>query len=146
MFKNYVTVALRNIAKNRLYSAINILGLAVGIASCILISLFVRSELSYDNWIPDANRIFRVEVRFDIPGRPPMIGGATPGPAMAALQKDFSQVETGVRLWDTHGPIKRGNDVFREAVIFADPTFFDVFKLPMVAGVAARPHPPAGVV
>src|SRR3954468_21019181 len=100
MFRNYATVALRNIAKNRLYSAINILGLAVGIASCVLITLFVRSELSYDSWLADSNRIFRLETRFDIPGRAPLIGGAAPGPAMAAFQKDFSQIESAVRIWD----------------------------------------------
>jgi putative ABC transport system permease protein len=146
MFKNYVTVALRNIAKNRLYSAINILGLAVGIASCILITLFVRGELGYDSWLADSDRVYRVETRFDIPGRAPMIGGSAPGPVLAALQKDFSQIETGVRLSDTHAPVKRGADVFREAFIFADPTFFDVFKLPMAAGIAALPDATAVVI
>jgi putative ABC transport system permease protein len=75
-----------------------------------------------------------------------MIGGSSPGPTMAALEKDFTQIETGVRLWDTHATLKRGADVFREAFIFADPTFFDVFKLPMVSGVAALPDATAVVI
>ena len=61
MFRNYLTVALRNIVRHKLYSFINIAGLAVGLACAILIILFVRDELSYDKWIPGSDNLYRVE-------------------------------------------------------------------------------------
>lgn len=138
MFRNYLTVAIRNLTKHRLYSAINIFGLAIGIASCILIVLFVRDELSYDRFIPNAERIYRIETRFDIPGRSPIIGGVSPGPALAILQKDFPMIEAGVRIGRTRPIFKRGADVFREDLILADPSLFDVLDLPLVTGDRAK--------
>ncbi len=134
MFKSYFTVAVRNLIENRLYTAINIFGLVVGLASCILILLYVRHEVSYDSWIPDADRIHLVQTRFQIPGREPIMAGGTPGPAMAALTKDFNEIESAVRLTRQSLVLARGADVFREDVILADPTFFDVFDLPLVNG------------
>ncbi len=62
MFRNYLVTALRNIARHKLYSFINIAGLAVGLACAIFIILFVRDELSYDKWIPGSENLYRVEV------------------------------------------------------------------------------------
>ena len=76
MFRNYLTIALRNIVRHKLYSFINIAGLAVGLACVILIMLFVRDELSYDKWIPGSDRLYRVEMTFHLPGRPPILTGA----------------------------------------------------------------------
>ena len=70
MFRNYLVIALRNIVRHKLYSFINIAGLAVGLACLILIILFVRDELSYDKWIPGSDRLYRVEVTYFPPGRP----------------------------------------------------------------------------
>ena len=134
MFKNYLTVAIRSLAKNRLYAAINIFGLAVGLASCILIVLFVRDELSYDKWLKDSDRIYRVEVRFDIPGRSPMIGQSSPGPALPALKKDFSEIEAGTWVMRSSPVVKRGADVFREDFLLVEPSFFGVLDLPLAAG------------
>jgi len=134
MFRNYLNIAVRNLFKHRLYSAINIFGLAVGLASCILIMLFVRDELSYDRWIPNAENVYRLHTRFDIPGREPMFAQTSPGPAMAALKKDFPDVETGVRLLNERPVIHRGTDLFFEEVILADASFFDVFDLPLLEG------------
>ena len=62
MIKNYLTVAVRNIARNKTFSAINILGLAIGMACCILILLYVQDELSYDQHHEHAHRIYRIAV------------------------------------------------------------------------------------
>ncbi len=71
MFRNYLVIALRNIIRHKLYSFINIAGLAVGLTCVILIMLFVRDELSYDKWIPGSENLYRVEVTyFTCPGRP----------------------------------------------------------------------------
>ena len=134
MLKNYLTVAVRSILKNRLYSAINVFGLAVGLASCILILLYVRHETTYDTWLPNAERIYMVQARYDIPGRAPFISASAPGPALPALMKDFSQIEAGVRMARQRPVIKRGAEVFRDPVYMVDPSFFDVIDLPMVSG------------
>ena len=68
MFRNYLIIALRNIARHKLYSFINIAGLAVGLACVILIMLFVRDELSYDKWIPGSDNLYRVEVTYHVAG------------------------------------------------------------------------------
>ena len=60
MFRNYLTVALRNLLRQKLYSAINIAGLAVGLACVLFIILFARDELSYDKWVPDSNNLYQI--------------------------------------------------------------------------------------
>ena len=69
MFRNYLVTALRNIARHRLYSFINIAGLAVGLACVIFVLLFIRDELSYDKWIPDTQNLYQIEASSVIPGR-----------------------------------------------------------------------------
>jgi putative ABC transport system permease protein len=134
MFRNYLTVAVRGLIKNPLYSAINIFGLTVGLAACLLIMLFVRGELSFDRWVPDAERVYRVHTRFDIPGRNPLFAVAAPGPAKPALEQDFADIEAAVRLVGQRPVIKRNGDVFYEDVVLADPKVFDVLPLPFIAG------------
>ena len=74
MFRNYLTIALRNIVRHKLYSFINIAGLTVGLACAIFIILFVRDQLSYDRWIPGAEHLYRVERTIVMPGRSRGIG------------------------------------------------------------------------
>ena len=69
MFRNYLITALRNIARHKLYSFINIAGLAVGLACAIFIILFVRDEISYDKWIPGSENLYRIEITYQSPGR-----------------------------------------------------------------------------
>ena len=85
MFKNYLITAFRNLSNHKLYAVINIGGLASGLAACILILLFVRDELSYDDWIPDAERIFKIEVTIPIAGRDPLLLGQVP-PAIVCIK------------------------------------------------------------
>ena len=68
MFRNYLAAALRNLARNKLYAAINIVGLAVGFAAAILIALFVRDEFSYDTWIPGHERTYLLTQTITNPG------------------------------------------------------------------------------
>ena len=97
MIKNYFKIAFRNLVKNKFYTSINITGLAVGIATCLLILLYVLDELSYDRYNTKANRIYRVnnEVKFgsnyfDLAQTPPLMG-----PVMV---KEFPQVEQCTRI------------------------------------------------
>ena len=89
MFRNYLVTALRNIVRHKLYSFINIAGLAVGLACAIFITLFIRDELSYDTWIPDTAGLYQVEVTLRPPDAhaPPLPTTVTPFP-LAAFMKD----------------------------------------------------------
>jgi len=90
MFKNYLKITLRNIEKHKGYSFINIVGLAIGIACCILILLWVRDELSFDMYHKNARQIYRVGAQFGptVEGR----GAYTPPPLAEALLSEFPEV------------------------------------------------------
>ena len=96
MFKNYFKIAIRNMFRNKLYSLINLTGLAIGLAACLMIWLWVQDELSYDRFHTNAERIYRVERKFDfrdMHGQAPITGG-TYGPA---LVDDYPEIENYVR-------------------------------------------------
>lgn len=135
MLRNYLTVAIRNLVANKLHAVINIGGLAVGLAACLLILLFVRDELSYERWLPNAARIAAVESTFYVPGRDKLAFAGTPGPMRAALEKDFSSdIERAVRVFGENEPVRVGDRQFLTDLTYVDPGFFDVFDLRMVAG------------
>src|SRR5215469_17171136 len=99
MFRNYLTIALRNIIRHKLYSFINIAGLAVGLTCVILIALFVRDELSYDKWIAGSENLWRVEVTYHAPGRSePIITAQIPMPIPVAMHEQIPEVRSATRL------------------------------------------------
>jgi len=138
MLYNYVKIALRNLLKYKGYSAINILGLAVGIASCLVILLFVADELGYDRYWPNGERIYRMALNRIYPDR--QTGYAIIPPSYAGtVKKDFPEVEEAVRLSNFNGgntvQVKWQDRVFEEKNFCgADSTFFKVFQIPMVKG------------
>ena len=99
MFRNYLTVALRNMVRHKLYSIINITGLAVGLGCALFIVLFVRDELSYDHWLPGAEHLYRVEQTVLPPGRPPLAMAVIPYPMPAAMKDEIPEVTGMTRLW-----------------------------------------------
>ncbi|MGF1511273.1 MAG: ABC transporter permease [Myxococcota bacterium] len=134
MLRSYFLIALRNLRQNRLYTAITVFGLSAGLAATLLIIRYVQHELSYDRWIPDAERIALFHTRFEIPGREPLIANGAPGPAKAALRKDFKEIEAAARVFAERPILKRGDDAFHERVHSVDPEFFDVFDIPFLKG------------
>lgn len=133
MFQNYITTAIRSLMKNKQYSIINIGGLALGLAACILITLFVRDELSYDKWLPNGEDIYKLDVTFNAPGRSPMIFQQTPGLAAAALEK-YSEVDVAARIWRTGGVFDLGERQFGDRLYVADADIFKIFDIPMAYG------------
>jgi putative ABC transport system permease protein len=94
MWRNYWTVAVRALAKNRTYSIINIVGLAIGMAACVLILLYIRYEKSYDKWIPDVENTYELQSWYPHPkAQPPGFFQMSTYSAQAALEKDFPQIE-----------------------------------------------------
>jgi len=136
MLRNYLKIAWRNITGNPLFSAINIVGLAIGLACCIIITLFVRYELSYDKHWDDADRIYRVTR--DFYSNNLRLANIAP-PIAPLLQQDFPEIEDAVRLLSP-GEISltRGDQTFREEdMAIADNNVFDFFNLKFIEGDAA---------
>jgi putative ABC transport system permease protein len=138
MLKNYFKVAFRNLWKNKTYSFINIVGLAIGLSCFLLILLYVLDELSFDRYNQKADRTYRInsDIRFGgsdlhLPVTSDMMG--------EVLKKDYPQVEQYTRIYNSNGSklIRKGNDYINEFnVAHVDSTFFDVFTLPSIAGDA----------
>lgn len=137
MLKNYLKVALRNLWKYKGYSAINIFGLAAGLAICLLILLFVMDETGYDKFNKKADRIYRLDGDLKFGGNH-FVLAVGPDPLGPTLKNDFPQVEQYVRLRNDGGfRVKKGSENVQEnSVIYADSTLFDVFTLPLLAGDA----------
>jgi putative ABC transport system permease protein len=136
MLKNYLIVAFRNIFKHKGYSFINIFGLAVGMASAILIFLFVRYERSYDRFHVKVDRIHRVAVRASI-GDTKIRQVFTPAILTPTLLDNYPEVERSIRLQNSSRgvAVRAGEKAFNEyKVTFADADIFKVFTLPFVAG------------
>jgi putative ABC transport system permease protein len=133
MFRNYLKIALRNIRKHKGYSFINIAGLAIGVAACFLLFLWVKDELSYDRYHEKADRIFRVISQSEAEGRVNRFA-YTPAPLRPALVNEFPGIEKAVRFGRNGFVVSYQNKRFREQVYFTDPEIFDVFTLPLVKG------------
>ena len=135
MLKNYLKIALRNMLKHKGYSFINITGLAVGMACCILILLYIQFEFGYDKFHKDADKIFRVAKDFRIKGEPASYGTATPPTLAPIILNDFPEVEHAVRLYGSKGVIKYGEKKFiEEGIFYADASFFNIFTFPFIKG------------
>lgn len=135
MIKNYLKIGVRNLWKNKGFSALNIVGLATGLAVCLLIILYVVNELKYDQYNKNADRIYRLDA--DIYFNDTRFNASVcPEPLALTLIKDYPQVEAMARV-NYQGDIlvKKGDQNIQDnEAAFADSTFFDVFTLPMIAG------------
>ncbi|HPF45479.1 MAG: ABC transporter permease [Alphaproteobacteria bacterium] len=129
MLKSYLTSTIRDIFNNKGYSAINIIGLAVAMAACLLIFLFVTDELGYDKFIPDADRTYRIEVTAKSPNRAdekyPWFMGAY-GPLIKERSPD---VEDTTRYQTNRLAVGVGDRFFYENITFSDPNFLDFMGL-----------------
>jgi len=134
MLGNYLLVALRNIVRHKLYSFINIAGLAVGLACVILIALFIRDETSFDKWVPDSANLYRVDESFFLPGRPPIRTGMADFPLPALLKDNLPEVSGMTRFWGRSRTVKVGDRTFPQDVVEVDADFFRIVRFPLVAG------------
>lgn len=135
MIKNYFKIAFRNLWKNKGFSAINILGLAIGTGTCLLITLYVLDELSFDKFNQKSDRIYRASVDLKFGGAEQKFAVAC-APLAFTLVKDYPQIENVVRFRNYGSTsVKKGTQNIHEPnVIYTDSTLFDVFTLPMIAG------------
>ena len=135
MLRNYIKIAWRNLIRNKAFTAINIVGLAIGLATCLLIGLFVLDELSYDRFHTKADRIVRVFFRGSMQGGKLNEAHVMP-PTAQTLKADYPEVEEATRLRMGGAPfINYGDKSFRDASIaYVDSNFFQVFTLPLLQG------------
>jgi putative ABC transport system permease protein len=135
MIKNYFKISVRNLLKNKLFSSINIAGLAIGMACSILILLWVQDELSYDKSFKDAGSIYRMNWDFKWDGNEG-IGTGTPPPLAAKLVNDIPEISATTRIFPVQPMVVRYNDkFFSENRIFgADSNFFDIFNFKLLSG------------
>ena len=135
MINNYFKIAFRNLWKNKGFSAINIVGLAIGIATCLIIMLFVTNELGYDRFNKKADRIARVYFQGQIQGEK-LKESSVMAPVARAMMREFPEVEDATRLRYAGFPkVLSNNQVFKDdAFGYADANFFQVFTLPFIKG------------
>jgi putative ABC transport system permease protein len=138
MIRNYLKTAFRSLMKNKGFTFINVFGLALGLAVCMLIVFYVFDELSYDHYNTKIDRIYRVgnDVKFN--GNV-VSTAVAPAPLAATLKSTFPEVEQTVRFMLTGSfHVRKGNqDIEEDRVAYCDPTLFDVFTLPMIQGSPA---------
>ena len=137
MIKNFFKIAFRNLLRNKGFSAINILGLSIGITTCLIIMLFVYNELSYDRFNVKSSRIVRVTFQGSAAGEKFNEASIMP-PVAQTMKADFPEVEEATRIRDFGKPkIVYGDKTFKEdPFCFVDANFFEVFTLPIIEGDA----------
>ena len=140
MFKNNLKIALRYLLKNRGYTLINVFGLAVGIASCILIALFVKSEWSFDRMHAKADRIHRAWLQEHYNGHI-FTNVATPIPLGPLLSQNLPEVEKVTRIANIGAPVIRSGNTYNLPVTLVDSTFFEVFDFSLIRGGSGTPFP-----
>jgi len=139
MFKNYLKITVRNIKKHKVFSFINITGLAVGMACCLLIALFIRDEQSYDNYHKNLERLYRVTMHYK--GNWEVDFAYVGPPVGPILKRDFPQVQETARLRKLYRPlVKYGQKMFYEDRGFwAENEIFKILTFKFVEGDAAAP-------
>ncbi len=136
MFQTYLKIAWRSLKKNRLVSFINILGLALGIATCLVIGLYVIEEFSYDRFFTDYDRIFRVTLDAKI-GEQTLSEASVMAPVAETFKAEIPEVEISTRVLNLHSntKVRIGDKVIRKGnTALVDPNFFQVFDLPFTKG------------
>src|SRR5947207_7570221 len=137
MFRNYLKTAFRNLRKNKLYSAINIFGLTVGLAACLLIGVYINHELSYDKFNVNADRIVRATMEYKFSGtvNTTATTGTKVGPQFKRI---FPSIEEYVRTFISHNVIQTEDKIFDEPrILYADPSFFKIFSFHFIKGNAS---------
>jgi len=135
MFKNYLKITYRSMIKNKFYTLINVFGLSLGIACCILIFAYIGYEFSYDRYHENADNIYRIVQKIAVEGRTQEMPSAT-GPMGPALVEEFPEVINAVRFMPTviRSFIYEDKKFFQSDVFYADQSVFNVFSFELIEG------------
>ena len=138
MIKNYLVASIRSLKKHFTYTVINIVGIGLGLATCILLSIWINHELSYDQFHKNASRIYRGSLEYSFGGQKSKTS-VSPTALLPVLKKNFAEVENGVRIYNpsSWNPfiIKSSDKIFQEKKFYyADSSFFQVFSFKLLRG------------
>lgn len=147
MLKNYITTTITNLITHKLYSVINILGLAIGLASCLVIALYVHDETSYDKHWGNAERIYRLNTAINMTGNETTKVPATALPALPAMKRYFAdEIEFTSRVMSLSREVTFGDFQFQESIASVDKEFIEIFDLEVLAGsLKTTLEGPAGI-
>jgi putative ABC transport system permease protein len=134
MLQNYIAVALRNLARNRLYSGISILALAVGLCGATLAGVTLRNELTYERFIPGYEHMYLAAAVAVPTGHPPLVNLTSPSFVAALLKLNFPQINAVTRIVPAEVRLRHEQTTAKETVYWADPNAFDLLPLPAFAG------------
>jgi putative ABC transport system permease protein len=147
MLGHYLRTLYRSLSRHKLYTAINVGGLAVGIAVFLLLLLTVRFETGFDRWVPNAGQIYRLNANINFPGAPPAFTGNIQGIAPPLLKADYPQIQAITRVMGRSALISIDGRTVSQDASRVDATFFQVFELPLAVGDRATAlSDPASVV
>ncbi len=134
MFRNYLMVAVRNLMRQKLYAGINVLGLAIGMACCLLILLYIQGEMGYNSNYANVERIFKVIRETKTATGTQTFSDRTSGPLGSKLKTQFPKVEDVARLFRRNAWIKTQDDVYPMTLCVSDPNLFSFFNFELVVG------------
>lgn len=133
MFRNYLNIALRTLWRNKVYSAINVGGLAIGLTCCMLILLYTKDEVSFDQFHVRKDQIYRVVVSTTNDKETRKMGYTNSIHGLS-FKQEIPEIESVVRMQTNQSVVRKGTDVFEQEVIYTDDNFFSVFSLPLLSG------------
>jgi putative ABC transport system permease protein len=134
----YLVTAARGLIRHKLYSFINLAGFSIALAAAILITLYVRDQLSYDSWVPGTSHLYRLERAAQVPGHGLQRGAMAPFPVVEAVGAQIPGVKAFTHVMPEQMTVHEGARSFHETVAVVDPSFFRVIRLPLTEGDPAR--------
>lgn len=135
MFKNYLTVSIRNLLKNKLFSLINIAGLSIGLSSVLMITLYIWDEFTFDSYLNKNNGLYKLEMQTNFPGRGPRKNSVTAGALAPGLLAEYPELVAGsTRINRTTRTVTVDNRSVSEYIAFTDASFFELFDIEFAEG------------
>ncbi len=134
MWRNYLTVGFRALTRNRTYAFINIFGLALGLAACLMILVYVRYETSYDSWVTDSDRVYQVQATWHEVGQPLAANQTSPFPVHETIAAGFPQIEASSIAYPVRAVVQRDGEPLYVDSLSVDPVFLDMFGFDFVHG------------
>jgi putative ABC transport system permease protein len=134
MFKNYFKIAWRNLMRNKIFSTIKILGLSIGLTVCMLIFLYTKDEISYDQFQENKAQLYRIIQNWQMGKEPAQTIGITNGVIGETFAKEIPEIQQFVRVNGVVVTVKKNNDVFTENPLFVDDNYLSVFTFPLIDG------------